>query len=105
MPGLGQEFDVIIGVDVGARPIRLGRVSQPSRFVKVDVKPVELGMSAWRRGAVGAAEKGGRKTKRRDGSPTVACDKRCISSVGEDDQFIDRDVLRRPGNKSGAGSG
>ena len=38
--GLGQMFDVIVGVVIGARPIRWGGVSQSSRFVAVDVKLV-----------------------------------------------------------------
>jgi hypothetical protein len=34
-------FDVIIGVVVGARPIRQGGVSQSSDFIEVEVKQVE----------------------------------------------------------------
>jgi hypothetical protein len=54
-------------------------------------------------GAVGAAEEA--ETKRRDGLSTVACDGRCICTVGEDvgcDEYIDREARPIPGNKSGA---
>jgi hypothetical protein len=60
-PGGLRQF--IIGVVVGARPIRQGDVSQSSDFIEVEVKQVELGTLA--RGAVGAAEE--RETKRRGG--------------------------------------
>jgi len=98
-------FDVIIGVVIGARPVGRGVVSQPSRFVTVEVKPVAPGeaRNAGPGGAVGAAEEG--ETKRRDGWSTAACDGGTLAPsarTGGCDGFIDREVRQCPGNKSGA---
>jgi hypothetical protein len=64
-------FDVIIGAVTRARPLRRDGVSQSSRSVQVEVKPVallgKLGMLAL--GEVGAA--GGGEIKQRGGVSTV----------------------------------
>jgi hypothetical protein len=73
-------FDIIIGVVVGARPIRQGDVSQSSDFIEVEVKQVELGTLA--RGAQSERSRKERQSGVVEVS-TVACDGSCISNVGK----------------------
>jgi hypothetical protein len=77
-------FDVIIGVVVGARPIRQGSVSQSSGFIEVRS---EIGGSLRKLVTLVRGAQSERLRKERQSGvveeSTVACDGRCISNVGK----------------------